>query len=187
VTGKGSKERNVHQSDILTYEELDRLICASEDLEETAFVLVGVTGGLRLAEILGLRRCDIYDDPPSVLVRGETAKRDKERIVPVTPVTVALLRGLSTGGGDEALIFTRQRRAYQARMERLGERAGVKRKVTPHMLRHTAATMQIDLGVDLETVRDNLGHESIKTTQDYLHLNIRSRSRKYLNALRMVL
>jgi len=187
MTKKGPQVRNVHQSDILTYEELDRLLCTSEDLEETVFVFVGVTGGLRLAEILGLRRCDVYTDPPSVLVRVETAKRAKERIVPVTPSTVALLRGLSMDKEEDALIFTRQRGAYQKRMMVLGERAGINRKVTPHMLRHTAATMQLDLGVDLETVRDNLGHSSIKTTQGYLHLNIRSRSRKYLDAMRMVL
>lgn len=184
--GKGSQVRNVHQSDILTYDELDRLLCASEDLEETTFILVGVTGGLRLAEILGLRKGDVRTDPPSVVVRAETAKREKERIAPVTPATVALLRGLSTGRGEDALIFTRQRGAYQKRMSVLGRRAGIGRKVTPHMLRHTSATMQLDLGVDLETVRENLGHASIKTTQGYLHLNIRSRSRKFLDALRFV-
>jgi len=176
----------VQQSDILTYEELDRLFCACEDVEDTAFVLVGVTGGLRLAEILGLRGQDVYADPPSVLVRAETAKRDKERIAPVTPVTVSLLRGLAAGKEGGAPIFSRQRRAYQTRIENLGEKAGIKRKITPHMFRHTAATMQLDLGVDLETVRENLGHSSIKTTQGYLHLNIRTRSRKFIDALRMV-
>ena len=184
---KGSKVRNVDQTSVLTYDELDRLICASEDLEETAFILVGVTGGLRLAEIIGLWGSDVKDNPPSVIVRAETAKREKMRIAPVTPVTVALLRGLHIGKDEDTPIFTRQRSAYQKRLERLGKKAGITRKVTPHKLRHTAATMQLDLGVDLETVRDNLGHSSIKTTQGYLHLNIRTRSRKYLDAMRMVI
>jgi integrase len=64
------------------------------------------------------------------------------------------------------------------------QEAGIAWGATCHTLRHTCATWQLDKGIPLEVVRENLGHEDIATTQIYLHLNIRQRSRTYRNAVR---
>ena len=171
---------------MLSYDELDALIATCEDLEELTFLHVGLFGGLRISEILGLRPGDILYGSYAVRVSAESAKGGKERISPVTPTTISLLRGLAAGLQPYQYIFSRKARAYQTRMEKLSEKAGV-RRVNPHMLRHTCATMQLDMGVDLETVRANLGHSSVEITQIYLHLNIRQRRRKYQDAMRTVL
>lgn len=180
------KSKQLNPNEILSYEEIDAIVAASEDLEELAFLHVGLYGGLRISEIIGLRVKDVRPDLLALYVRPESAKGDKERYAPVTASTIALLRGLSKKQEPDDLIFTRKQRAYQTRLDNLSEKAGV-RKINPHMLRHTCATMQLDQGIDLETIRANLGHSDISTTQIYLHLDIRRRSRKYHDAMRGIL
>lgn len=172
--------------EILSYDEVDSLFAACIDLEELAFLAVGYFGGLRLSEILGLRPIDVRSDTYAVFVRSESAKFGKERLTPVTPLTIGLLRGLSMGKGPEERIFTRGNRAYQLRLDNLAKKAGLTRDIHPHMLRHTSATMQLDQGVDIQTVSNNLGHSDISITQIYLHLDIRRRRRRYQDALRGV-
>ena len=182
-----SKARGRDLPKTLTYDELDRLLCACEDLEDLAFIHAGLFGGLRLAEITGLTRADIDPDAVAVYVKAEDAKGDKDRWAPVTPVTVALLHVLGQSKRADEPLFTLTPRTYERRVKALAVAAGIEKDITPHWLRHTSATMQLDMGIDLETVRDNLGHEDITYTQIYLHLNIRSRSRKYRDAMRTVL
>lgn len=193
MTGKRKAPRKTQKKsgkidlpEILSYDEIDAVVAASDDLEELGFLHVGLFGGLRISEIIGLRVKDVRPDLLALFVSAESAKGDKERYVPVTSSTIALLRGLSKGKGPEELIFTRKQRAYQFRLDKLAEKAGI-RKINPHMLRHTCATMQVDQGIDLETIRANLGHSDISTTQIYLHLNIRRRSRKYHDAMRGII
>ena len=170
--------------EIIYYDEMDLMIAACEDLEELAFLHVGFFGGLRISEILGLRPCDVRSDLYSVFVREESAKGDKPRWVPVTPSTISMLRGLSKDKGLEDNIFSRGSRAYQYRFDKLAEKAGITRKLNPHMMRHTCATMQLDKNLDLKTVSENLGHSSMEITEIYLHLDIRRRRRKYQDAMR---
>lgn len=184
---KAKKKWGEKLPEILYYDEMDNLIAACNDLEELAFLHVGFFGGLRISEITGLRVMDIRQDIFAVFVREETAKGDKPRWTPVTPTTISLLRGLSKGKGDEDLVFTRGNRAYQTRLDNLAEKAKLGRKINPHMMRHTCATMQLDRGIDIKTVSENLGHSNIETTEIYLHVDIRRRRRKYQDGLRGII
>ena len=181
------KGRGRSLPDILTFDEIDRLVRRCGTPEDLAFVLVGLFGGLRIAEICNLRPRDLGVDVDAVFV--DSGKGDKDRWAPVTAVTVQLLRILAGDKGEDERIFERTPRTYQRRVKDMAAAADIRKRseVTPHTLRHTCATMQLDLGVDLETVRNNLGHEKLSTTGTYLHLNIRSRSRKYKDAMRTVL
>jgi len=184
---KTKHPRGVKLPEIIYYDEMDMLIAACEDLEELAFLHVGFYGGLRISEILGLRPCDIRPDLFAVYVQVETAKGGKDRFVPVTPATIAMLRGLAVGKGEEDRIFSRGVRAYQARFDKLAVKAGITRKLNPHMMRHTCATMQLARHVDLKTVSENLGHSSMEVTEIYLHVDIRTRRQKYQDAMRGLL
>lgn len=148
---------------------------------------VGLFGGLRISEILGLTLEDVKPEVCALRVRSAFAKGGKERYAPVLPTTISLLRGLALGKEPTDRIFTRKARAYQTRLDKLGERAGIPRSINPHMLRHTCATMQLEQGVNIEAVRENLGHSDIETTQRYLHLTLKSRSRGYKEAMRSLL
>ena len=64
--------------------------------------------------------------------------------------------------------------SIRARIRALAERAGIGRRVTPHMFRHTAATALIEAGVDIRFVQRLLGHQSIATTQLYTHVSDRA-------------
>jgi integrase/recombinase XerD len=78
---------------------------------------------------------------------------------------------------DERKLFVgrcgRPVRTAQIRhwIRRLGTVAGIKRRLTPHMLRHTAATMLVEAGTDIRLVQRLLGHQSILTTQQYTHVS----------------
>lgn len=172
---------------IIYYDEADMLFAACEDHEELAFLHVGFFGGLRISEILGLRPVDVRPDIYAVYVREETAKNGRARWVPVTPTTISLLRGLGKGKDEDERIFSRGVRAYQFRFDKLTVRAGITRKLNPHMMRHTCATMQLDRNIDMKTVSENLGHSSMEITEIYLHLDIRRRRAKYQDGMRGII
>ena len=85
---------------------------------------------------------------------------------------------------EDAHIISSSTRTIQRHIEDLYRRPGITWGPTCHTLRHTCATWQLDKGIPLEVVRENLGHEDIAATQIYLHLNIRQRSRTYRDAVR---
>lgn len=184
---KSDKTWGVKLPEIIYYDEVDLLFAACDDLEELAFLHVGFFGGLRISEILGLRPVDVHSDMYALYVSPETAKNKKPRWVPVTPTTIALLRGVSKGKDDDERIFSRGVRAYQFRFDKLTKRAGIPRKLNPHMMRHTCASMQLDRNIDMKTVSENLGHSSMEVTEIYLHIDIRRRRMKYQDGMRGIL
>lgn len=127
----------------MTYDELDRLFSAPDELEDLTFLHLGIFGGLRIREIVFLRVRDILFDDYTIHVRPETAKFGKERWVPVTPTTISLLKIISKGKEPDDRIYTRGIRAYQLRFDKLAEKGGIERNVHPHMMRHTCASLQL--------------------------------------------
>jgi integrase len=140
--------------------------------------------GLRVGEVSELLVKDIDLERSAVFVRQ--GKWGKDRWAPCDTHTLALahsyakLRHL----GKESRIISSSTRTVQRHIEEIYRRADITWGPTCHTLRHTCATWQLDMGIPLEVVRENLGHEDISTTQIYLHLNIRQRSRTYREAIR---
>ena len=137
--------------------------------------------GTRVSELLGLRLSDVDLEGGLVRVKG---KGSRERVVPfgktaaraveryLREVRPGLDRG-ETGGG----VFLNRRGRPLSRMaiwnlvHGAAERAGVKKRVSPHTLRHTFATHLLEGGADLAAVQELLGHADISTTQIYTHLD----------------
>lgn len=86
--------------------------------------------------------------------------------------------------GPDDPLFRSVKRTLQRHVEETYQRAGITWGAACHTMRHTCATWQLDKGVPLPVVQGNLGHEDIETTQIYLHLNIRQRSRTYHDCAR---
>lgn len=144
--------------------------------------------GMRVAELVS-RNVDHLDFETEMLtVRG---KGNKERLVPVgRPAREAVQKWLSrrqqlmqerAGRGlvleKEALFLnSRGSRLTTRSVERIvrayGERAGIPQTVTPHALRHSFATHLLEMGADLRSVQELLGHASLSTTQRYTHLTL---------------
>ena len=149
-----------------------------------AILLLAVQTGLRLSEITGLRRCDVMLGP-GAHVRCE-GKGRKERCTPLTKPVVAALRMWmqELGGGDVQHLFPNSGggRLSADAVQHLVAKHGIAastvcpslktKRVTPHVLRHTAAMELLQAGVDRAMIAIWLGHESLDTTQIYLDANL---------------
>lgn len=146
------------------------------------------TTGMRVSELAGCNRDDVDFAAGMVLVRG---KGNKERLVPFgraalealeqyLPEREALIIARIQRGRDPergALFLNGQGgritvRSIERSIQMYGLRAGIGVMVTPHALRHSFATHLLEMGADLRTVQELLGHVSLSTTQKYTHINI---------------
>lgn len=136
---------------------------------DLALLLLLYGGGLRVSEACGLRWRHIHPEKNTVLIRG---KGGKERIVSLPPMVFPQILKLDRQGpsiwGSQALPV---RVAYNI-VRSLGEQTGLRKPLHPHALRHSFATHLLSSGVDLRILQEMLGHESLKSTQKYLHLGI---------------
>ena len=133
-------------------------------------VLLLLSVGLRVGELVQLRACDFDPQGGGLHVRG---KGRRERRVPIVDSRLrALLAQLQPG--QECLFhsggapWTTQ--SVRQRLRGFATAAGIARRVTPHMLRHTSATLLLEDGVDLLFLQRLLGHENIATTALYAHV-----------------
>jgi integrase/recombinase XerD len=133
-------------------------------------VLVLLSVGVRVSELVQLRAIDFDRQGGRLHVRG---KGRRERRVPVVESRLrALLSNLSPGSSTlfhtDGVAWSTQ--AFRQRLRRFAQASGVECRVTPHMLRHTSATLLLEDGVDLLFLQRLLGHENIATTALYAHV-----------------
>jgi site-specific recombinase XerD len=137
-----------------------------------AAVLLMLSVGLRVGELVRLRPSDYDRDSGGLHVRG---KGRRERRVFVVDARLAALLGRLAERRDAPSLCGPAGRDWTTQAVRLELRgfaaaAGVARRVTPHMLRHTCATLLLEDGVDLRVLQRLLGHENIATTALYAHV-----------------
>lgn len=173
--------------DTLSEKEID-LIIESIDLstpqgERNRAIIETLYGcGLRVSELLNLKLSDLFFDEGYILVTG---KGDKQRFVPIAPITQKFINiyineirahedpkpeftntlFLNRRGAQltRAMIFTIVRNHTH--------KAGIKKKISPHTFRHSFATHLLQNGADLRAIQQMLGHESITTTEVYMHVD----------------
>jgi site-specific recombinase XerD len=177
------------QIGFLTREEIDALLrapdlCTYLGRRDHALILLAVQTGLRLSEIISLCRCHFcLSTGAHVRVVG---KGRKERATPLTKATADVLRAWlhEIEPGDDAIVFPNARGGrlsadgVQYLLAKHVAHAAqtctslAKKKVTPHVLRHTMAMELLQAGVERSVIALWLGHESIETTQIYLDANL---------------
>lgn len=152
--------------------------CDSEALKIFGLVVrLMISTGLRVGEVCKLGTEDVAPDGTMIRIRG---KGSKERVVYITNAELA--RGLQrlicqrSACGPSALFVNRhgspaKPQSIRLTLRSLAQGAGLSRRITPHMLRHTAATLLIETGVDIRFVQRLLGHSSIATTEIYTHVS----------------
>ncbi|MDE6288532.1 MAG: site-specific tyrosine recombinase XerD [Muribaculaceae bacterium] len=176
-----------HLPEVLSVEEIDSMIecidlSSSTGRRNRAIVETLYGCGLRVSELcnLGLDRIDF--DRGIVLVRG---KGSRERLVPLSDIAseqIMLYLNeqrslLDVKPGEENIVFLNVRGHRLTRqmvfimLKALAEQAGIKRTISPHTLRHSFATHLLEGGANLRAIQQMLGHESIATTEIYLHLD----------------
>lgn len=183
-----------HLPDVLSVEEIDAMIAAippdkDESLRNHAIIETLYGSGLRVSELVEARISRLSLDDALLIVEG---KGSKQRIVPMSPASVELIREyfpqrerLKIKKEGEDIIFLNRRGAPLTRVmvfyiiRDLAAAAGIQKTVSPHTLRHSFATHLLEGGANLRAIQEMLGHESIATTELYLHLD-RSRLRREL-------
>ena len=164
----------------LSLEESQRLLAAVEgpnSARDYCILCIFLNCGLRISEIVGLNLSDIRVD--NLRVRG---KGDKERVVYLNDATAAainnylVVRKGANVPGPALFLSTRKtrigREAVHAMVKKNLLRAGLDpEKYSSHKLRHTAATLMLQNGVDVRTLQELLGHEHLNTTQIYTHVD----------------
>lgn len=137
-----------------------------------AAVLLLISTGLRVAELVQLRPRDFDPESGGLHVHG---KGRRERRVFVVDEGLRTLLGRLAGRRDAASLLGPEGRywstqAVRRALRRFGAAAGIEKRLTPHMLRHTCATLLLEDGVDLLFLQRLLGHENIATTAIYAHV-----------------
>jgi len=130
--------------------------------------------GMRFQEVAALRRRDVHDTHIRVMGKGS-----KERLIPISPALRKALDGYSESvvTVDTDLVFPSpvtglQITTIKSAMRLAKKRAGIDRRITPHMLRHAFATHLLERGGDLRSIQMLLGHADISTTQIYTNVAI---------------
>ncbi len=132
--------------------------------------------GLRVSELVNLIVKDIDFEERTILIRG---KGDKDRVVLFDKNTKNLiLKYLNLREHENKYLFVNKKgapitpRYIQLMIKKYGEKAGIKKKITPHILRHSYATHLLKNGVDIRVIQQLLGHASLSTTQIYTNVDI---------------
>jgi site-specific recombinase XerD len=137
------------------------------------------TTGLRISELISVRLPDVVERDGLIQVRGK-GNRERRVYLPGRQAMAILKNYLEARRRlrheTQQLLISAEGRPISVqqirkRLRLLGERAGLSRRITPHMLRHTAATQLLEAGVDIRVVQRLLGHASIATTQIYTHVS----------------
>ncbi len=183
----------------LTEEEVDALLAAPDKgtwtgRRDHAMLTLAVQTGLRASELIGLRCAEVNLDTGAHV--SCVGKGRKQRITPLTQVTVAVLRvWLSERAGqpEEPVFPTRtggalSRDALERRLSKHAANAARdcpslrEKRITPHVMRHTTAMRLLQAGVDTSVIALWLGHEQVETTQIYLHADLALKERALARA-----
>lgn len=138
--------------------------------------------GLRVSELIGLKLSDLFFEEDFIKVTG---KGDKQRFVPISDVNkkyidiyrkeVRVHQPIQKGFEDTLFLNRRGKQLTRAMVftivKNLAEKIGLKKTISPHTFRHSFATHLLENGADLRAIQQMLGHESITTTEVYMHVD----------------
>jgi site-specific recombinase XerD len=163
---------------VLSPDEVVRLLTAARPGRQRMLLQTAYACGLRGQELLHLHCTDI--DSARMVIRVREGKGRKERLVPLSAGLLEELRGYWRRYRPRTWLFPGicpDRPLTDGSLHRLCQqvvaRAGLKRRVTMHTLRHSCATHLLEAGVDVVTIQAVLGHINLKTTARYLHVSTR--------------
>lgn len=161
---------------VLSQSETEALFDRIENIKHLALLLTAYSAGLRVSEIANLTKDDI--DSARMVIHVRCGKGRKDRMVPLSPVLLPLLREVWRMDQPQSHIFIGRDRTraistatIAAVCRGAAHKAGLKKRVTPHVLRHTFATHHLEAGTDLRTLQIMMGHSSLTTTSRYLHIS----------------
>lgn len=161
---------------VLSKEEVKRILEAPQNLKHCMMLSLIYACGLRSGELLALKPADVDSQRKILWIRQGKGKKD--RIAPLSPKTIELLRTYYKTYRPRVYLFEGQEagspyhpRSFQQVLKQAAARAGIRKPVTLHWLRHSYATHLLEAGTNLRYIQEILGHNSPKTTQIYTHVS----------------
>lgn len=173
--------------DTLSVAEIDEIVAAIDlshpQGQRNKTIIETLYGcGLRVSELINLRLSDLFFDEGFISIVG---KGEKQRFVPLNDYTQRLIEvyikdvrrlGEIANGFEDVLFLNRRGKQLTRAMiftivRKFSEEANLNKKISPHTFRHSYATHLLENGADLRAIQQILGHESITTTEVYIHLN----------------
>lgn len=171
----------------LSVEEIDDILGAidlskPEGIRDHCIIEVLYSCGLRISELTGLLISNLHLDEGYIRIQG---KGNKERLVPISPKAIKELRiwldvrkhiDVKSGYRDHVFISRTRGKALSRIslfifIQRYAVKAGITKEISPHTFRHSFATHLLQGGANLLAIQNMLGHESLGTTEVYMHLN----------------
>ncbi len=170
---------------VLSYTEIKKLLAQPDTtkpigIRDRTILEIFYACGLRVSELISLKLLDINIEMGFLKATG---KGEKERLIPIHEIAIKWVDKYLNGSRNELLkgksspyFFLNARGGKLSRqgiwklINIYTKKAGIKRSITPHMLRHTFATHLLEGGADLRAVQMMLGHADISTTQIYTHI-----------------
>jgi len=171
--------------------EVDRLIAAAyrDGSRRGLMIKTLFLTGARVSEFVHIRVEDLHPDGDPPRIHLTHAKGHADRYVPILPALAQELR-THLQGRRQGYLFESNRhtryavRTVQTLVQRCARAAGITKRVHPHLLRHSIATILLDSGlVPIDQVRKFLGHLHLSTTQIYAETSLRALGENYVRAL----
>lgn len=182
-------KRAKHLPDVLTVAEIDAMeaqidLSSTEGQRNKTIIEVLFSCGIRVSELVNLKMSNLYLDEGFIKVEG---KGSKQRLVPISKTATRQLHlwfldrsAIKIKPGFEDYVFVSHSRKKPLTrimvfyiIRDLVEKAGIKKNISPHTLRHSFATSLLEGGANLRAIQAMLGHESISTTEIYTHIDTR--------------
>lgn len=164
---------------ILSEEEVSRLLASANSSYHFVILMTLYSTGLRRAELCRLKVEDI--DSERMVVHVRQGKGDRDRDVTLSPKLLEVLRDYWRWRKPGKYLFPSLLRTCRGKpitpktvwyaVQQAAQRAGIKKKISPHTLRHSWATHLLERGTDLRTIQLLLGHVDLESTSLYLHLS----------------
>jgi integrase/recombinase XerD len=165
--------------EVLSQSEVVQFLAAIKKLKYRTAMTTAYAAGLRLSEIRNLKVSDI--DSKRMTIRVRQAKGHKDRYVLLSPKLLALLRQYWQSQRPTTWLFpgkTNQDQLNERVLQDVARRArhlsGLKKKITTHTLRHCFATHLLEAGTDIKTIQMLMGHATLQTTLQYIHISQRA-------------
>ena len=183
--------------DILTIGEIQSILAkpdtsTKKGLLDHTMILICLSCGLRVSELVGLRIDQINAKNGYLRVTG---KRNKQRLIPVSKQAVMALNEFVGKVRKESrtkspLLFVHpdgtevSRQYFFLQLRKYVRECGIQKKVSPHTLRHSYASILLENGAELRQIQELLGHQDISTTQIYTHISKKKAQEEYDHSMR---
>jgi integrase/recombinase XerD len=167
-------KKNSSLPEILTIEEIRKLVGATSNIKHRLIIKFLYGCGLRVSEVVNIGKDDLNFEEG--LIHIKLAKGKKDRFVKIPESAAEEIENFIKIDNGKYLFESNRggkitTSTVQAILKNSAKKAGVKKRVHPHLLRHSFATHLLEAGTDLRIIQKLLGHSDIKTTQIYTHIS----------------